>query len=82
MNTEVEKLIPSDAGEEFVFNPPREKVEKIMNFCLEFTTMRLRKIKREEEAYKIAAGSRAGWATEKKYKGDDIFKSEDDGKDW
>ena len=49
------------------------KAEEFLQFCFSFANKRCRKNKSELEAYRIALGSKASWAAEKKYRGESVF---------
>ena len=80
---ELMKFAPEDTGtagqnKSFLTADNLDQAEEFMQFCFNFANMRSRKNKAELEAYRIALNSRAGWATEKKFRGEGVFLSEED----
>ena len=75
---ELVKIVDEDKDSFEITNENKNKVQSFVKFSIDFANMRSRKNKKEQEDYRIATNSKAGWATTKKFRGDDIFKEDTD----
>ena len=60
----------------------RKEVESFMEYCSRFGNMMMRKLSKERESYEIANRSSHSWLTEKFFREEEIFDTNDEDKAW